>query len=816
MVRGDVRFAFRSITGAPRWSLVVVVTLALGSGVLAAVFAVVDTMVLRGLPYPESNRLVHFQVTNEESGAAGFPVAYADFEVLRDRVTSLESVAGYSNAEWIHSGVGREPRRIRTAPVTKDFFDVLEVHPLFGRAFVPEEHREGSARSIVLSHSFWTGQFGSDPSIVGRAITLDQAPFVVVGVMPPGFDYPYLTEMEGWTPLVDRAFLDADSTSAFAERDWISVNIVGRLDASGTLEQAQTEVASISRLLADDFPETNRGLVHGVRPMIEIETRTTRTPMLLALLSALLVLMVAALNVTSLMVARGAQRAGDTALRVALGATRWRVIRLYVIEATLLAGLGALCGLGIATLLLAAIPELGIEAPLLGHVQVSVRVLLTITVSTLGLGAASGIAAAVHGAGSDQGRSLGRVGARIGRPLTSHRLLVALELSVATVLAIGAGLLFRSYDEIASVNPGFDPAGVVTMRLNLPSQYMSDPVDPWSGSRAFFDEATESLRALPDVRSVGLSFTNPLEPSGGFRTRVGVEGWLEVGRNEQPVVHLRPADAGYFETFSIPLVEGRLVDDTDDRSSEGVALVNEAFVRLVFGDQDPLGFQITGPNFWGGSGYPYPWTIVGVVGDVHSSGLSRDPDPAFYVPVAQAPMGNLRLVVGARGDAEALFPAVRSAVWALDDQLPVDELSTMEDEIAASVLVPRTTALIVGVFASLSALLAVIGVYGVTAYSIGLRRGEFGVRRALGAEGRDIARVVVVDLLRIAVPSVGIGLLAAVAASRLLESFLFGVRPADPATFVAVGAAMVIAALAGVVSPARAATSVDPTRAIRA
>lgn len=815
-VLDDVRLAFRSMRRSPGFAMVVVTTLALGIGVNAAIFTVVDRMVLRALPYPDADRLVHLQAVESTSGAVGLAVAYADYEVLRDGTAALEAIGGYTTERWIHSGEGRTPKRIWTADVTNSFFDVMGVPPLLGRTFDAEEHR-GDRQFFVMSHSFWEREYGSDPDVIGTSIIVNQRPLRVVGVMPSGFDYPFLTRMEGWMPMSEQAFVTNDSTSAFAARDWTSLGVIGRLAPGAGIDRASAEIESMSEALADAFPESNGTLRHHVVSLQSLETGELRKPMLLALGAVAAILLIACVNVASLLMARGAARAPELAVRLALGARRGRLIRLFLVESLLYALVGGALGMVIGAGLLRLLPLIGVTAPLLGHVSLDMRVLAVVGGVTILTGLAFGTLPAIRASGVSPGRALGNAGrsGRMGIP-RAQRALVGVEIAASTVLTVGAGLLVGSLGHILSEEPGFDPRGVVTMRLSLPNRYMQqDAANPWAGSNAFFAEATSRLAAQPGVAAVGLSFTNPLEPAQSFNTRIQIPGWHERPTSEQPRVNLRPADPGFFEVFDIPLVSGRHISDEDRSDTEGVAVINEALARLIFGSENPLGHVVTGPNFWGGAGYPYPWRIVGVVGDVKSAGLNRPPAPAVYLPVTQAPMGNMRLVVRAAAHPDEVIPLVRAVIWEIDDQLPVDDLRTMEAEISRSVSVPRFAVLVVGIFALVAITLAAVGVYGVLSHSVGLRSGEFGVRQALGADRRKILHLVLGQGLRLAGFGIVAGLLVAALSSRVMSAFLYGVPPLDPVTYVVVSFILFTAAGLACLVPAVRATGVAPAVALR-
>ena len=813
----DVKLAFRGLRRNPMFSAIVVLTLALGIGLNTAIFSLVDTMVLRPLPYPQPEQLVHFMSVQRETGSANFRMAYADFDEYTHETSSFEALGGYRTGEWVLSGADRAPSREPFASVTHRFFDVLGVAPLLGRTFDPSEHVVGQGQVVILSHQLWTREFGSDPGVLGTTIALGQEPYEVIGIMPAGFDYPFLTPMGGWAPLAHEAFDTTDPNSAFSARDWISINVVARLAGGTDILRAQDEVDVISAGLSEAYPETNRDLAHIMQPLQQLETRNLRKPMLLTLGAVGLILLIACVNVASLLLARGAARQAEVAMRTALGAGRGRLVRLFLTESMVYAVLGGALGIGLGVLLLRVVPTLGLSAPLLDHVRFDMRVFAIVGGATLAVGVLFGILPALRGSRAAPGQAMrgtGR-GGRAQGGLKIHRLLIGAELAMTTVLAIGAGLLTNSLLKTLGEDPGFDPAGVLTLRLSLPSRYMQDPADAWSGSNQFFNELVDEVKRVPGVASVGLSYTNPLEPQTAFNTPIEIPGWLERPRPEQPQVNIRPADPGFFEVFDLAPLKGRVVTADDLKSSEGVAVINQAMADLVFGDEDPIGYEVTGPNFWGADGYPYPWRIVGVVPDVKSAGLTLAPAPALYLPFTQAPMGNMRLMVRTSGDPEALAPEIRERIWAMDNAVPVDGLTTMEQEISNSVATSRFAAMAVGIFALVAIILAAIGVYGVLSYSVGLRHGEFGIRQALGADQEEILKLVIGQGLRVALLGISVGLVAAGLTSRVLESFLYGVTGLDPVTYGTVGLALLGIAVIACVVPARRATTIEPATALR-
>lgn len=828
-MRSDVRMAVRSILRNPGFAAVVVVTLGLGIGVNTAIFSVVDTVVLRPLPFTAPDRLVQLLGLDTEQGLMSgheaaergltrSSISYADFLEFREGTEGLQRLAGYRGGSWTLSGDGREPRRVPMSPVTNDFFDVLGVEPLLGRTFAPEEHDVGRNEVVVLSHSLWIQEFGGDEAVLGRSVMLAQRPYSVIGVMPSGFDYPYMSEMGGWLPFIHEPWIAGDTTSAGLERDWNTLLVIGRLADEASLANAEAEVQGIAAGLSEAYPRWNAELSAVLRPVQELATEGPRSPLLLLMGAVGAILLIACVNVASLLVARGTARRAEVAVRTALGASRGRLIRLFLTESLLYAAAGGVVGVALATGLLGLLPHLPVSAPRIHEVRIDLRVMSIVAVATFLTGIVFGTAPAWTATRSDLRGTLNSSGRGGRMGLTRSRLqrgLVVTEMALATTLAVGAGLLANSFGHIVGEEPGFDPSNVLTMRISLPMAYLDNPTDQWAESNVFFRSLETEVAELPGVDAVTLSYTNPLEPNTAFNTRFQITGWLEGPRPEQPFANLRTVTPSFFDTWRIPVLEGRAFTEDDRKESEGVAVVNETFARMYFGDEDPIGHEITGNNFWAQSGYAYPWRIVGVVGDVRSRGLDEDPAPAMYFPFAQAPMGNMRLIARTQGDPSILAPVIRQSVWDLDDAIPVDGLQTMEQAISDSVATPRFAAIAVGSFAALALLLAAVGVYGVLAYTVGMRTGEFGLRQALGANEAEILRLVMKHGLLVAGSGVALGLGAAALLAHRLDAWLYEVGALDLPTYGFVLVVMASAAGLACWLPARRATGADPAGALR-
>ncbi len=816
---GDLKLAIRMVLRSPGFSAVVVLTLALGMGVNAAIFSIVDTVVLRPLPYDRADELVGFTAFDTRTGQQSTRISYADFLEFQDQAESLDGIAGYLPGTWTLSGVDRVPTQINIAQVTNDFFSLLGARPVLGRTFVPEEHLPDRRGSLIISHSFWQSEFGGSPDVLGKVVTLSIRPMTIIGVMEHGFDYPYLREMAGWVAMEHREFMGADPNLAFSQRDWRALVAFARLNEQASLERAGAEIDALAVGIAVAFPESNANLETRLISLKEVEVGQLRRPLLLLLGVVAAILLIAAVNTASLLLARGTARAGEVAVRTALGASRGRLVRLFLSEALVYAVLGAGAGLVLAQGVLAIVARLGLQGPRLEYVSLDGRVMAIMGLVTIVTGLLFGLAPALQGSRVDlqdqlkdggRGSSAGLGKSRI------QKVFVATEMALSTVLVIGAGLLVTSFINTIREDPGFDPDNVMSVRISLPGAYMEDPDDNWSGSNEFFFRLGEDIERIPGVESVAFSYTNPLEPATAFNTRFQIQGFLERPRSEQPFANLRTVTPGFFEAFRIPVLQGRTFNDRDLKESPGVVVINETLRRLHFGDENPIGHRLQGPNFWGPAGYPRDWEIIGVVGDVRSAGLSRDPTPAFYFPFRQAPMGNMRLITRAGVDPRTLGPQIREAVWNIDSRIPMENLHTMQEFISDSVATPRLAMMAVGSFALLALLLASIGVYGVLSYTVGLRRAEFGIRQALGADRDRILGLVLRQGLRVTALGVVSGLVLSLALGRFLNSLLYQVTATHVPTLAGVTVVLTLVAMVACIIPAIRATRVDPAGALRA
>ncbi|MDF1504922.1 ABC transporter permease, partial [Roseisolibacter sp. H3M3-2] len=804
----DLRYAARALRRRPGFVAVVVLTLALGIGATTALFSVVNGVLLRPLAFPEAERLVEVRGVSTDGNPerVGASASYPDYVDYRDQSTRFAHLAAFRTWTTTLTAADAEPARLPLMLATASYFPTLGVRPLVGRALVPADERPGAPAVAVLGHALWRQRFGGDPAVVGRAITLDGVPTTVVGVLPPDAKLDR-ADVQLWQPVVPGALE--------RERGVHRYSVVGRLRPGATPEQATTELRAVARRLEAAFPRDNAKRTVELRALRESVVGDARPALLILFGAVTLVLLVGCANLASLFLARGAAREREMAVRAALGAGRTRLMRQWMTESLLLTLSGGLAGLAVAWLgtraLLAFVPQ---SIPRAGEVTLDLPVLgflLAVSVATgLVFGAlpalqlrrdagAPGLAGALSGGRATAGRSRTRL--RQG--------LVVAEMTLATVLVVGAALLLKSFWQLQSTRLPVRPEGVVVTRLLLPETRY----DSSAKIVRFYARLREEVAALPGVRSAAVAYEHPI--GAGWTSSFTIVGRPKPTEGDRPEARVRPVQPGYFRTVGLALRAGRDVSADDRMDTPGVVVVNEAFVRRHFAGADPLGHVLDREGPWW-PGQPTTFTIVGVVADEPYLGVGREADPATYYPHAQFPMGDMWLVTRTDLGVAATAPLLRERVWRLDPALPVEEVTALRALLGTSLAEPRFNASLLALFAGAALLLAAVGIYGVLAYTVAQRTREIGVRLALGAARGQVVRLVVGQGLRVAAAGVVLGTAGALALGRVLGALLQDVSQRDPAVLGAVVVVLTGTALAAAWLPARRASRIAPTTALRA
>ena len=790
----DMRYALRQLLKAPGFTIVAVLTLAFGIGATSAIFSVVNTVMLRPLPWADSDTLIRLFEIVPQYGR--FSVAPANFLDWRQQSASFERVAAYSNGSDTYIG-SEGPERLTMTSVTHDLFDVLRAAPALGRGFKPEEDQPKQNNVIVLSHGMWQRRFGGDTSILGRTLTLSGAPVTVVGVMPAGFYFPN-RESEFWRPI---------GFPANPTRGGHYIQVIARLKPGVSRQQADAEMKTIAERLAQQYPDASANESAEAIQLQELIVGPIR-PMLWTLLAAVaVVVLIACANVANLLLVRASVREKEIAIRSAMGAGRRRLIAQMLAESMVLAVVGGVLGIGLAYLAVNPIQSLSAGSiPRASELAIDVRVLVFAFVVTLGTGVLFGLApawqvsrAGLSGVLKEGGRSAVTSGGRWVR----NGLLVA-EVALSIVLLVGATLLIRSFAKLTDVDPGFSPERVLAFRVALPPTSYPEP----HNQVAFYDRLLEKLRATPGVESAAMVQQVPMR--GGYILSFAVQGRPPARPGEEPSANHRVVSPDYLTTLGIPLLRGRWFSEADADKAPLVAVIDEAFAKRHFANEDPIGRGIDIGN--GTDGF---YQIVGVVANVHHDGLDTGTAPTMYVPFKQDVFSSMWMTVRVNGDPGQMAGAARQAVRDVDPSLPAYSITPMSDLVSESFAQRRFSMMLLGLFAFVALFLAAVGLYGVVAYTVSQRTQEIGVRMAIGAQRGDVLRMVVGGGMKLAIIGTAIGIAGALALASLVASMLFGVTPFDPASYaVTAGVLLAVAALACYV-PARRAMSVDPLIALR-
>jgi putative ABC transport system permease protein len=815
----DLRYGARMLMKNPGFTLVAVVTLAIGIGANSAIFSVVNSVLLRELPYRGPHRLVMVwsdrPLQQAQTGWTEWPFTAANFRDLRDQNQSFEQMAAFT-AHRLNITGGDEPELLGGVRATANLFALLGVEARHGRVFHPEEDQPGNNRVVVLSDGLWRRRFGSDPKIIGQTISLDNESYTVIGVAPPNFQFPpkaslpvayqFPPEVDYYTPL-------ALTPGEWSNRGPGFLTAIARLKPQTSFEQAQADVVAIAERLAQQYPDSNRNESVRLVSMHQQVVGKTQTA-LLALLGAVgFVLLIACANVANLLLARAAARQKEMAIRAALGAGRRRVIRQLLTESLLLAASAGALALPLAVWNVGLLRTIAADNfPRAGEIGVDGRVVSFTLVVSLLTGIIFGLIPALQASRTDLNETLkeGRRSSGAG----SNRLgglLVVSEVALSLLLLVGAGLMLRSFIRLMSVDPGFDPQNALTMVIGLPQSKYQPPQ-----RAAFFDQLLERLRAAPGVRSVGAVYP----PLGGGEAGAGfsIEGRPPAAPGEPRLAAPRWVSPDYFKAMKIQLLKGRVFTEGDSINALPVIIINEAMARQYWPNEDPIGKRVasTDDNFWRDKRL---WReIVGVVKDVRYTALDTEARAQMYTPFTQFPpvFSDRTLVARTDGDPLKLVAAVRGEVHAIDKDQPISHIRTMEELVAGSVSERRFNMSLLAVFAGLALLLAAVGIYGVMSYSVEQRTREIGLRMALGAQTRDVLRLVVRQGMTLTLIGAVIGLIAAIGLTRLIKSLLFGVSATDPVTFFVIPLLLALVALLACYLPARRATKVDPLVALKA
>lgn len=801
----DFRYALRRLRRTPGFTLIAVITLALGIGANTAIFTVINAVLLRPLPFNDPGRLV--LLTERLSRFPILSVSYLNYKDWRDQSQSFSGVGAVRNLNMTLTGTA-EPERLVAQMASANIFDLLGVSAARGHVFLPQDDKAGAAGVALISNGLWQRRFGGSDSVIGQSLTLDSKPYTVVGVLPAGFQLLQQTP-DIMVPLEPWAVTLPD------DRSWHpGIQPIARLKPGVKLESAREEMNTIASRLEKQYPEFNTGTGANVNLMQEQIVQNVRPALLMILGAVGFVLLIACVNVANLMLARATARQREIAVRTAMGASRWRVIRLVLAESVLLSLVGAVAGLQLA---LAAVPplmRLGAKSlPPTGEVHVDVTVLAFTTALAMVAGILFGLAPALHMAALDLRSALnqsdrGAVGLGV---LRARGALVISEVAVAMLLLVGAGLLIRSFDRLSNSAPGFSVDHILI--ADVPVSPVTHPKAP--ERMLFFDRIVERAAALPGVRSAGAATFLPVSGNGSV-IHFNIDGRPPKSPHEYTMANYRAVSVGYRETLGIPLISGRWLSDSDQENTPPVVVINAAMAKTYFPNESALGKHLqlgATPD----KTFPY-MEVVGVVGDVKQS-LASDAPTEMYVPYHQVipplPVFAVSLVLRTSSDPRSLAASLAGAVHELDSNQPLVNIRTMEENVAASVSQPRFRTVLLAILAGLALLIAAVGIYGVMSFAVGQRTREIGTRMALGSTPAQVFRLVIGDGLRLTLIGIVIGLIAGAGVARYLRSLLFEVGATDPVSLVAVTVLLVVVAIIACYIPARRATKVDPTVALR-
>jgi len=804
----DLRHAIRMMWKQPGFTLVAIITLALGIGSNTVIFSVINALILKSPHITEAERVVTLWRTVKDNRVK-HSLSYLGMQDWRAQTRSFEAIAGYKPNGFIFLD-GDQAERIQGMRVTADFLSLLKVKPMRGRDFRFDEEKRGSKEVVIISYRFWQNQLGGEETAVGKEITLDGKPFTVIGVLPRDFEFPLAKNS---TELLTTV---ADEGNNLDERGAEVFLGVGRLKPGVNVTQAQAELTNIAASLEQEYPQYWRNMTAYVTPIDEeIVGSDTRRGLWVLFGAVIFLLLIACTNVSNLLLVRASVRQRELALRVALGAGTWRIVRQWLTESLLLALFSAAAGVLLAMLGLNAIKFYGAgQLPRLDEVRIDAAVLIfTVVVSVL-VAPLFSLLPVLRASRPDVNEVL-KAGAKTATSSGSSQLwrdsLVVAEVALGLVLLIGAGLMMRSFGSLRSVSPGFDPNNVLTGRITLAGAAYEDT----EARRRYVNQAIERLKALPGVENAALVAPMPFsgaEIGGDFK----IEGHAIPEIGQEPVANVRNVTSQYFQTIKIPLLKGRYFNEQDQPGTIGAAIVNETFAKRYFANEDPIGKRIKDLGVNQGQGDPKQYEIVGIVSDIHHNSLIKAATPELYLPYQQNSWSWGNFLVRTADDPAALTRSFTAAIGSIDKTIPVTRVRSLTELISDTVSQERFYTFLFGLFGATGLLLTITGIYSVISYTVSHHTREIGIRMALGAQGSDVLKLIVGKGLILTLIGIGAGLLGAFGLTRVMQTLLFGVSTTDWVTFTSVATLLMLVGLLATAIPARRATKVDPLIALRA